>query len=134
MNNTIAQIVICKDIISEKNIELVDPILMLEVPFLPTVYSFKIFVNFYSEKLNDGKEHSIRVSCLNKDTEELIIDSEGPTIIPTEKFHLGMHVNEIILKNKGTYEVLVYIDGEKISSQSFEIKVSKQNEEGDYNE
>lgn len=134
MNNTIAQIVICKDIISEKNIELVDPIIMLEVPFLPTVYSFKIFVNFYSEMLNDGEEHLIRISCLNKDTEELIIDSEGPTVIPTEKFHLGMNVDEIILKNKGTYEVLVYIDGEIISSQTFGIKVSKQNEEGDYNE
>lgn len=106
----------------EGNVHLINPIVELQVPFLPTTTSFSIFASMIVSNMENTYEAKVTIN----DCEDFeILSLGGPlnsqNIGSRGTLQLNIQVDDVILRREGNYRCKLYINSEVVSEYDFEV-------------
>lgn len=114
---------------------LVSPLATLTPMFIPSMYSFSIFMSIQHDELNCN--NSFRIVFRKKDSDLAIVDS-GNQILPTlniesdlpkeaRGFMINMDLKNVVIKEEGMHTCDVYINNNLIGSSEIYAKAGENN-------
>ncbi|WP_423189411.1 DUF6941 family protein [Alkalibacterium sp. f15] len=123
-----SQIIFSEDLETIQNgknniLKVINPILQLNIPFLPTSYSFALVA--ITDDVNFNEPHSIEV--ILKDPSSNVLYSSGIQQVPplpnTDNLNFNLVLKNTVLKSEGEYIAYLIIDEIEVHKQILNIKV-----------
>ncbi|MEY8371381.1 hypothetical protein AAK938_07535 [Aerococcaceae bacterium 50-4] len=114
--------VIASDKIMNINNELhvVNPLVNLQVPFLPTTLSFSIFCSFLAENYQNRFAIMIKVSD-HKGFVLGSLDGEIDIDTPNSPVNFDINLSNVIFKNDGLHQVELFVEDKQIAEYTFYV-------------
>ncbi|WP_404988082.1 hypothetical protein [Clostridium culturomicium] len=114
---------------------LVSPLAALTPMFIPSMYSFSIFMSIQHDELNCN--NSFRIVFRKKDSDLLIVDSGSQLLPPLDHesdlpkeargFMINMDLKNVVIKEEGMHICEVYINDILIGGSEIYAKAAENN-------
>ena len=104
-------------------LHVVNPIVALQVPFLPTTISFAIFCSFFVN--SNQRKFDIKLEVIDH-TDYLLGALEGGVSADNpdsenSTLSFDFSLSNVIFKNDGLHKVILYVEGEQVAEYSFTV-------------
>lgn len=104
-----------------------NPFISLELPFIPTLYSFSVFAFLYDNERDLASIKTIGFEVATpsgKIVQNLLLNTDVPKEEkPATTFNFAFNLDNIELKELGIYTVHFSIDGERINKTQFNVSI-----------
>lgn len=104
-----------------------NPFISLDLPFIPTLYSFTVFSFLYDDKRDLAEIRTIGFEVeapSGEIVQNLLLNTDVPKEEkPATTFNFAFNLDNIEIKETGIYKVHFSIDGKRINKTHFNISI-----------